>query len=112
MATPTWQQILLRAQQSIAVWQQHSPSFKVGALTLAAQQTDVAVLASAGQSMEDEQDVVDDAQAARDAAQGAVSSMNVRVPRKLDGELMPNDPFHADLEDIRAVDSSVPERRP
>jgi len=106
MATPTWQQILLRAQQSLAVWQQHSPTFKVGALTLAAHQADAAALAPAGQSAEDEQDVVDDARAARDAAQAAVSSMNVRLPRKLDGELMPDDPFHADLEDIRAVDSS------
>lgn len=106
MALPAWQHILLRGQQSLAVWQQHSPPFKVGALTLTAHQADVTALSPAGQATEDAQDVVDDSRAARDAAQAAVASMNVRMPRKLDGELMPDDPFHADLEDIRAIDSS------
>jgi hypothetical protein len=105
MATSTWQQILLRAQQTLAVWQQHSPPFKVGTLTLAAHQADGTALAPAGQADADAEDVVDDARAARDAAQATVNSMNTRLPRKLDGELLPDDPFHADLEDVRTIDN-------
>jgi hypothetical protein len=105
MAFPAWQHILSRAQQSLAVWQQHSPAFKVGTLTLAAHQGDVTALSPAGQTAADAQDAVDDARAAREAAQAAVASMNTRMPRKLDGELLPDDPFHGDLEDIRTLPS-------
>lgn len=105
MSTPTWQQILQRAQQSLAVWQTHSPGFAVRGLTLASHTADVAALSPAGQAAEDAQEVADDARAARDAVQAAVAEINTRLPRKLDGDLMPDDPFHADLEDIRRVDS-------
>lgn len=105
MALPVWQHILERAQQTNAVWQLHAPSFKVGTLTLAQHQAEVTALAPGGQALEDAQDVVDDARAARAATQAAVASMNTRMPRKLDGELAPDDPFHDDLEDIRTVES-------
>ncbi len=106
MATPTWQHILQRAQQTLAVWQLHSPAFKVGALTLAVHQADTTALSPAGQTAADAQDAVDDARAARDTTQAAVASLNTRMPRKLDGDFLPDDPFHADLEDIRRVDST------
>lgn len=105
MATPTWQQILERGQQTLAVWQQHSPGFTTRGLTLAAHQTDVAALSPASQLVADAQDVVDDARAARDAVIGSVAETCIRLPRKLDGELMPDDPYHADLEDIRRFDA-------
>ena len=108
MATSTWQQILQRGQQSLAVWLQHSPAFTVRGLTRAQHLTDVTALSPKAQEVEDDQQVVDDARAARDAGQAVVVSMNTRMPRRLDGELPIDDPFHADLEDIRTVSSDTP----
>lgn len=105
MSIPAWQHILNRGQQTVAVWQQFSSGFTVGPLTLAAHQSNVDDLPLKAQTMSHAQDAVDDARAARDAAQSSVSSLNTRVPRKLDGDLLPDDPFHADLEDIRTTPS-------
>ena len=105
MAIPMWQQILNRGQQTLAVWQLHAPAFALRNLTLASHTADVAALAPAGQATEDAQEGLDDAREDRDAALGVVAATNTRLPRKLDGELLPDDPFHADLEDIRRVAS-------
>ncbi len=103
MATATWQTILERGQQTLAVWQQHSPSFSLRGLTWAEHGSAVAGLAPAGQRVAEAQDAADDARAARDAAVEPVRELSVRVPRRLDGDLAPDDPFHGDLEDIRSV---------
>lgn len=105
MAISIWQQILSRGQQTLAVWQQHAPGFALRNLTLASHTADVTALAPAGQAAEDAQEGVDNAREDRDATLAAVSGMNTRLPRKMDGELLPDDPFHADLEDIRRVSS-------
>lgn len=102
MAEPMWQQILTRAQQTTAVWGEHAPTFALRGLTRAQHQADAAALAPAAQAVADAQDLLDDARAARDTVIAQVQEMAVRMPRKLDGDLLPNDPFHRDLEDIRS----------
>ena len=103
MATPTWQTILQRGQQTVGVWTQFAPAFAVDDLTLALHEADVNALAPLGLITEQKQDAVDDARAARDATLRAISDFGVRMARKLDGELSPADPFHRDIEDLRTV---------
>ncbi len=103
MATPTWQTILARGQQTVGVWTQFAPAFNVDDLTLALHEADVNALAPLGLIVEQKQDAVDDARTARDATAKAIGDFGVRMARKLDGELSPADPFHRDLEDIRSV---------
>ena len=107
MPTPYWQIILQRGQQTIAVWNQHAPGFTVGTgaakLTLAAHSAEVAALAPLGQGVENDQEPLDDARAERDGLAGEIGSFSVRLMRKLDGELAPDDTLHGDLGDVRAV---------
>lgn len=100
----TWQTIHQRGQQTNAVWNTHAPAYTVGTLTLALHQADVAALPPAAQALTSQQDVVDAARADRDATCNLIKDLSTRVPRVLDGALEPGDPFHGDLEDIRAVE--------
>jgi hypothetical protein len=68
MPNQAWQTIHSRGEQTLAVWNAHSPAFKVGEMTFALHQADVQGLPPLGQAAEDAQDVVDDARAARAAA--------------------------------------------
>jgi hypothetical protein len=103
MAIPDWQQILTRGQETVAVWEQHGPTFTVGGLALAGHTAEVEALAPAGQTVETEQEVLDDARAARDGVVDELGELSVRLCRKLDGELAPGDPYHRDLADVRAL---------
>lgn len=100
----SWQTILARAQQSIAIWTQHAPSFTVGELTLAGHQGDAALLEPAGQAVVTQEDAVDTARNARDTTMEFLKDLAIRAPRKMDGEFSARDPFHADLRHIRVVE--------
>ena len=100
----SWQTILARAQESIAVWTQHAPAFTVGELTLAAHQADAAMLEPAGQAVVTQEDAVDSARNARDTTMDFLKDLSIRAPRKMDGDFSAGDPFHADLKHIRAVE--------
>lgn len=46
---------------------------------------------------------MDAARASRDTTLALIEDLAIRLPRKLDGELAPDDPMHSDLEDIRNI---------
>ncbi|MFZ4766921.1 MAG: hypothetical protein ACOYMN_18365, partial [Roseimicrobium sp.] len=96
-----WQNIFERGQDTLAVWQQHSPTFTLRGLTLAQHQADVTALTPTAQALTEAETDVDGARSARDAALAPLQDLAVRLPRKLDGDLSPDDPFHDDLEAIR-----------
>lgn len=104
-----WQSIHTRGQQTNAVWQTHAPALNVSELTLALHQADVAAMPPASQLVADKQDLLDDKRAARDAAIATIRDLTVRMPRKIEGELAHDDPFHKDLRDIRTVEVTSPE---
>lgn len=99
-----WQNVQTRAQQSLAIWNLHSPAFTVGELTLTLHTTRANGLPSAALARASQQDAVDTARAARDAAVEFIRDMSIRVPRKLDGELMPGDDLLKDVSDVRAIE--------
>lgn len=104
MMNDSWQTILQRAQQTVAVWNQHNPTFTVGGLTATAHAADGALLEPRAQAVVTAEDAVDTARNARDAAVALITGLSIRAPRKMDGELAVRDPFHADLKHIRSVE--------
>ncbi|GDY07500.1 hypothetical protein LBMAG52_09860 [Planctomycetia bacterium] len=93
-----------RGQQSLAVWNTHAATFQVGALTLAAHTTDVALLMTHVNDRDVQQDVQDDAVLARDANFGSLRDIVVRVPQLIEATLEDDDRLHSDLDDVFAVD--------
>lgn len=93
-----------RGQQTLAVWNTHAATFQVGALTLAAHTTDVALLMTHVNDRDVQQDVQDDAVLARDANFGALRDIVVRVPQLIEATLEDDDRLHSDLGDVFAVD--------
>ena len=93
-----------RGQQTLAVWNTHAATFQVGALTLAAHTTDVALLMTHVNDRDVQQDVQDDAVLARDANFGALRDIVVRVPQLIEATLEDDDRLHSDLDDVFAVD--------
>jgi hypothetical protein len=104
MSTNTWQKVHQRGQQTAAVWGTHAPAFKVGGTTLAQHEADLAALQPLAQLVEDQQEVVDDMRNVRDDTLALIKDLATRLPRKLDGELAPEDPWHDDLVTIRNVE--------
>ena len=100
----TWQQIQARGQQSVGVWGQWNPTLKVGADTLTIFGTAVQALPGAAQNVAIQEDVVDDARAARNERVALLTLLGVQMPRKLDGDLDADDAYHKDLLDIRGVE--------
>ncbi|RLT02964.1 MAG: hypothetical protein DWI21_16470 [Planctomycetota bacterium] len=93
-----------RGQQTLAVWNTHAATFQVGALTLAAHTTDVALLMTHVNDRDVQQDVQDDAVLARDANFGSLRDIVVRVPQLIEATLEDDDRLHSDLDDVFAVD--------
>ncbi len=93
-----------RGQQTLAVWNTHAATFQVGALTLAAHTTDVALLMTHVNDRDVQQDVQDDAVLARDANFGSLRDIVVRVPQLIEATLEDGDRLHSDLDDVFAVD--------
>ena len=93
-----------RGQQTLAVWNTHAPTFQVGALTLAAHTTDVALLLTHVNDRDVQQDVQDDVVLARDANFNALRDIVVRVPQLIEATLEDDDLLQSDLDDAYAVE--------
>ena len=93
-----------RGQQTLAVWNTHAPTFQVGALTLAAHTTDVALLLTHVNDRDVQQDAQDDAVLARDANFNALRDIVVRVPQLIEATLEDDDLLQGDLDDVYAVE--------
>ncbi len=104
MSKESWQTIQERGQQSVAVWGQWNAAFKVGKDTLATLEAAVQALPGAAQNVKIQQDAVDDLRNARDTRVALITLLAVQMPRKLDGDLEAEDPYHGDLENIRGVE--------
>lgn len=100
----TWQTIQERGQQSVGVWGQWNPTFTVGNDTLTILDTRVQALPGAAQAVKTQEDAVDDARAARNTRVALITLLAVQMPRKLDGDLTEEDPYHKDLLDIRGTE--------
>ena len=100
----TWQTIQERGQQSVGVWGQWNPTFTVGDDTLTILDTRVQALPGAAQAVKTQEDAVDDARAARNTRVALITLLAVQMPRKLDGDLTEEDPYHKDLLDIRGTE--------
>ncbi len=92
------------AKQTVAVWGQWHPDFKVGDDALAAHDASVQALPEAAQAVATQRDAVDDARAIRDGRIALIRELGVSLPRKLDGDLAASDPYHKDLADIRGIE--------
>lgn len=104
MSHESWQSIHSRGQSTNAIWNQHAPALTVGEMTLATHSADVALLPPAAQAVVTQEDAVDTARNARDAAVAFITDLAIRAPRKIEGDLLSSDPFHADLKHIRVVE--------
>ncbi len=102
--TPTWQTTHQRGQQTIAVWQQFDPAFTFGEATLASHTAAIATLPPAAQAVATQQDIVDMQRDLRDATLAVITGLARRMPRKLDGDLLPSDPLHSDLRELRNIE--------
>lgn len=98
-----WQLIETRGQQTLGVWGTFDPTFKVGDVTFAAHSTAVAALEPLAQLVTDQDTVVNAARALRDVNLDLVQDMNVRMPRKLSGDLPKGDPLHHDIDLLRGI---------
>lgn len=98
-----WEVAHQRGQQSIAVWGTFDPAFQVGAVTLASQTTDVALLVTQATERGTQQDVVDDAMLQRDDNFNTLHDIVVRVPQLIEASLEDDDLLHGDLDDVFAI---------
>ena len=86
----------------------HAPALEVGEISLGSHTTDVNAMPGLAQIVKDQEDVVDDARVARDASIATIKDLTVRMPRKLEGELGPKDPYHADIRTVRLTEIDDP----
>lgn len=98
-----WEAAHQRGQQTTAVWGTHSPAFQVGALTLTAHTTDVALLFTQANERGTQKDVLDDAMLTRDANFNAIRDIIVRVPQLIEASLEEDDLLQGDLDDVYAI---------
>jgi hypothetical protein len=99
-----WQAVHIRGQQTIGVWGTFSPAFQVGSLTLALHTADVALILTQVNERDVQQDVVDDAIAARDQNFELLHDIVTRAPQLIDSVLDDADPLNNDLDDVFNVD--------
>ncbi len=104
-----WEDIYHRGQQSIGVWSAFAPAFTVGEVTLAGHTTDTAALQTKANERDVQQDVVDVARDARDLNLRFMEDLCIRFPRKLEGDLPPTDPLHAEITDLRNINPDSPD---
>lgn len=98
-----WEDIFHRGQQSIGVWNAFAQALTVGEVTLAGHTTDTTALQTKANERDVQQDVVDVARDARDTNLRFMEDLCVRFPRKLEGDLAPTDPLHAEITDLRSI---------
>lgn len=106
-----WEEVHQRGLQTIAIWQTFAPAFTVGNLTLATHTADVNGLPVKANEREVQQDALDDARIARDENFEVMEDLSVRFPRLLEGVLGPDDPWHAEIADIRDITPDSNDRR-
>ena len=99
-----WQAVHIRGQQTIGVWTTFAPAFQVGAVTLALQTADVALILTQVNERDVQQDVVDDAITARDQTFDFLHDVVTRGPQLIDSVLDDADPLNNDLDDVFQVD--------
>lgn len=104
-----WEGIYHRGQQSNGVWGAFDALFTFGGLTLAAHNTDVAALQTRANQRDVQQDAVDVARLNRDNNVNFMQDLCIRFPRKLEGDLAPDDPLHAEISDLRAINPDSPD---
>jgi hypothetical protein len=104
-----WEDIYHRGQQSVGVWNAFAPALTVGEVTLAGHTTDTAALQTKANERDVQQDVVDVARDARDANLRFMEDLSIRFPRKLEGDLAPSDPLHAEIADLRNINPDSPD---
>ena len=99
-----WQLVQHRGQQTIGVWSTHAATLTVGDDTLATHTSVIDSLPDLAQARANQEDAVDTAINARDAARALIRDLYVRVPRKIEGDIPGKDPFHKDIAEIRTID--------
>lgn len=104
-----WEDIYHRGQQTIGVWTTFAPALTVGEVTLASHTTDTAALQTKANERDVQQDTVDVARDARDTNLRLMEQLCVRFPRKLEGDLAPADPLHAEIADLRNINPDTPD---
>ena len=104
-----WEDIYHRGQQSIGVWSAFAPALTVGEVTLASHTADTAALQTKANERDVQQDLVDIARDARDANLRFMEDLSIRFPRKLEGDLAPTDPLHAEIADLRNINPDSPD---
>ena len=104
-----WEYSYHRGQQSIGVCTTFAPAFVWGEVTLASHTADVLALQTKANERDVQQDVVDVARLLRNANLKFMEDLCVRFPRKLEGDLAPTDPLHAEIADLRAINPDTPD---
>lgn len=104
-----WEDIYHRGQQSIGVWSAFAPALTIGEVTLAGHTTDTTALQTKANERDVQQDAVDVARDARDANLRFMEDLSIRFPRKLEGDLAPTDPLHAEITDLRNINPDSPD---
>ncbi len=104
-----WEDIYHRGQQSIGVWGTFANAFVFGEVTLAGHTTDTSGLQTKANERDVQQDVLDVARDARDTNLGFMEDLCIRFPRKLEGELKPDDSLHKEILNLRDINPDSPD---
>ena len=104
-----WEGIYHRGQQSIGVWFTFLLNFIFGEVTLANHTADVSALQTKANERDVQQDALDVARSIRDANLKFMEDLCIRFPRKLEGELSPDDSLHKEISDLRDVAPDSPD---
>ena len=98
-----WEGSYHRGQQSIGVWGAFDLLFVFGEVTLASHTADVGGLQTRANQRDVQQDAVDIVRLDRDNNVNFMQDLCIRFPRKLEGDLAPNHPWHAEISDLRTI---------
>lgn len=99
-----WEVTHTRAQQTIAVWSTHNPTFQVETLDLATHQANTDLLFTQSGDAEAVKDVYDEAVDARDANVELIHTLNTRVPQLIRSNLSDKDLLQKEVKDVLKVD--------
>jgi len=105
----SWEYGYHRGQQTNGVCITFAPNFMWGEVTLAGHMADVTGLQTKANERDVQQDAVDVARLLRDANLRSMEDLCIRFPRKLEGELTPNDPLHKEIGDLRDINPDSPD---
>lgn len=105
----SWEGGYHRGQQTNGVCITFAPAFKWGEVTLASHTLDVSGLQTKANERDVQQDVVDVSRLLRDANLKFMEDLCIRFPRKLEGELKPDDALHHEIAGLREINPDTPD---